>query len=134
MGVDADDERGPIHVQLMELNREELGTETLGNINIQGCDKATALERLCSNDELTGGSGPISKDDVMVFGNDYNDLGMLAWAGTSVVMSDSPEPALAAADVIAPPASADGVAVVLEQVLAGGPLQRPKARLRSSRL
>ena len=59
---------------------------------------------------------------------------MLAWAGTSVVMSDSPESALAAADVIAPPASADGVAVVLEQVLAGGPLKWTKAQVRSSRL
>eukprot|EP00935_MAST-01C_sp_MAST-1C-sp1_P001028 g1028.t1 len=118
LGVDADAERGPIHIQLMELDREKPGAESMMGINIQGCDKATALERLCSN-ELAQAAGPISKDDVMVFGNDYNDLGMFSWAGTAVVMADSPAPALAAADIVVPSAREEGVAQAIERLLAG---------------
>ena len=44
----ADAEAGPIHVMLMELNKQRPGTETLMNLAVQGCDKWTALDRLCA--------------------------------------------------------------------------------------
>ena len=62
----------------------------------------------------------ISAADAIAFGNGYNDVQMLQWAGLAVAVDDAVSPALAAADVVAPPMGEDGVARVLEDLLAGG--------------
>ncbi len=46
--------------------------------------KASAAEYLCS---LHG----IDQADVMALGNDYNDMDLLSWAGTSFVVSSAPD-------------------------------------------
>ena len=62
----------------------------------------------------------ISPADAIAFGNGYNDVQMLQWAGLSVAVDDAVPPALAAADLIAPPMNQDGVARVLEDLLDEG--------------
>ena len=62
----------------------------------------------------------ISPADAIAFGNGYNDVLMLEWAGLAVAVDDAVPPALAAADRIAPPMSEDGVARVLEDLLDKG--------------
>lgn len=62
----------------------------------------------------------ISPADAIAFGNGYNDVQMLQWAGLSVAVDDAVPPALAAADLIAPPMNRDGVARVLEDLIDKG--------------
>ena len=62
----------------------------------------------------------ISPADSIAFGNGYNDVQMLRWAGLAVAVDDAVPPALAAADLIAPPMREDGVARVLEDLLDKG--------------
>jgi Cof subfamily protein (haloacid dehalogenase superfamily) len=59
--------------------------------------------------------------DVWAIGDEWNDVPMLEWAGTAIAMGNAPAHVQAAADRIAPPAADDGVAVVLEELLAGRP-------------
>jgi hydroxymethylpyrimidine pyrophosphatase-like HAD family hydrolase len=47
-----------------------------------------------------------------------NDVPMLRWAGRGYAMADGHPEAIAAADATAPPCAADGVAQVLERLLA----------------
>ena len=54
----------------------------------------------------------------MAFGDGLNDLEMLKWAGRSVAMANGHQLALDLATEIAPPNDADGVAEVLESLLA----------------
>jgi Cof subfamily protein (haloacid dehalogenase superfamily) len=75
-----------------------------------GVDKGDALRRLA---EHLG----VSQAQVMAIGDHGNDLTMLAWAGLGVAMGSGSEAALAAADWIAPPLSADGAAVAIERFL-----------------
>lgn len=51
---------------------------------------------------------------VMVMGDQDNDLAMLEWAGFGVAMGNASAAAKAAADVIAPPVTEDGVAWAIE--------------------
>ena len=62
----------------------------------------------------------ISPSDAIAFGNGYNDVQMLEWAGMAVAVDDAVPPARAAADMIAPPMDEDGVARVLEDLLDKG--------------
>lgn len=66
----------------------------------------------------------ISPDDAIAFGNGYNDVQMLEWAGLAVAVDDAVPPALEAADLIAPPMREDGVARVLEDLLDKGMIGR----------
>lgn len=58
----------------------------------------------------------ISQEKVIAFGDAGNDIPALAWAGLGVAMENAKPEAKEAADRIAPPFDADGVAVVLEEV------------------
>lgn len=75
--------------------------------------KHKALDWLCAH---LG----ISAADAIAFGNGYNDVQMLEWAGMAVAVDDAVAPALAAADMTAPPMSEDGVPRVLEDLLDKG--------------
>ncbi|MDO5743730.1 MAG: HAD family hydrolase [Micrococcaceae bacterium] len=67
----------------------------------------------------------ISADQVAAFGDMPNDLQMLAWAGHGYAMASGHPAALAAAAYRAPGVEQDGVARILEDLLAG---RRQQAR------
>lgn len=85
--------------------------DNLLELGPRGVSKAATL------DYLVEGYG-ISAQTVIAFGDQPNDVPMLAWAGVGVAMADGHPSALAVADEIAPPCSQDGVAQVLEARLA----------------
>lgn len=80
-----------------------------------GISKASALRRLAVR---LG----IDRSEVMAIGDNWNDRDMLEWAGQAVVMANATEDLLALAKLNrweqAPGNDDDGVAVILEQVLA----------------
>lgn len=79
----------------------------------EGITKAAGLARLCA--ELG-----VAQADVLAFGDAPNDAEMLAWAGHGVAMANAHAEALAAADEVTLSNAEDGVAVVLERLLAAG--------------
>lgn len=82
-------------------------------IGAVGVSKAAALSRLA-------GADGIAAEHVVAFGDQPNDVPMLAWAGRGYAMADGHPEALAAAPHVAPPVAEDGVAQVLEALLAEG--------------
>lgn len=76
----------------------------------ENVDKGRSLLRLA---EYLG----LKPDEVMAFGDGQNDVSMIQAAGTGVAMANACPQALEAADVIAPPNTEDGVAVVIEDYL-----------------
>jgi HAD superfamily hydrolase (TIGR01484 family) len=84
---------------------------TGGAIGIVGPDtsKATALAYLCQRLGIT-------REQVIAFGDNVNDLEMLEFAGLGVAMSNGTPGAKAAAQKIAPSNDEDGIAAVLEEV------------------
>ncbi|MBS1907963.1 MAG: Cof-type HAD-IIB family hydrolase [Actinobacteria bacterium] len=78
----------------------------------EGVTKATGLAQLCA--ELG-----IDRTEVLAFGDALNDVEMLRWAGHGIAMANAEPEALAAADAVTSSNAEDGVAVVLERVLAG---------------
>ncbi|QTE27949.1 HAD-IIB family hydrolase [Pengzhenrongella sicca] len=77
-----------------------------------GVTKATSLAELAQ-------SWGIPAAEVVSFGDMPNDVDMLRWAGTSFAMTGGHADAVSAADHLAPAAADDGVAQVLEYMLAG---------------
>lgn len=77
-----------------------------------GADKGVGLSWLC---EHLG----VHRDDVMVFGDEVNDLPMFAVAGHRVAVANANETVRAAADEVTASNADDGVAVVLERLLRG---------------
>jgi hydroxymethylpyrimidine pyrophosphatase-like HAD family hydrolase len=71
--------------------------------------KANALAFLC-------GRLGITPQEVLAFGDNVNDLEMLAFAGLGVAMGNATEDARAVADRIAPSNDEDGIAVVLQEL------------------
>ncbi|MDQ4213428.1 Cof-type HAD-IIB family hydrolase [Microbacterium capsulatum] len=78
----------------------------------EGVTKATGLAQLC-------GSLGIDSSEVLAFGDALNDVAMLRWAGRSVAMANAEPDALAAATEVTLSSAEDGVAAVLERLLAG---------------
>jgi hypothetical protein len=78
-----------------------------------GVSKASTLAQLASDWGLTAA-------DVVAFGDQPNDVPMLHWAGRGYAMADGHPEALEAADEVAPACADDGVAQVLERLLADG--------------
>ena len=78
-----------------------------------GAGKRNALAWLCRH---LG----ISEDRTVAFGNGYNDVEMLAWAGLGVAIAGAPPELLEVADRVAPPVEEDGAAQVLEELLGRG--------------
>lgn len=75
--------------------------------------KASALERLCVE-------RGIAASEVIAFGDSWNDLDMLRWAGTGVAMANANDDVKAAADDQAEAVDGDGVALYLERHLSSG--------------
>lgn len=76
-----------------------------------GIDKAIALAWLC--DHLG-----IDRSEVLAFGDEYNDHEMLRWAGHSVAMANAGEATKALCDETTASNADDGVAVVIERLIA----------------
>jgi Cof subfamily protein (haloacid dehalogenase superfamily) len=81
-------------------------------ISARGVTKASALAWLAE-------SLQVDAADVVAFGDMPNDVPMLAWAGSGYAMAGGHPDAIAAAAAQAPPCTQDGVAQVLELLLAG---------------
>ncbi|HGO5855273.1 TPA: Cof-type HAD-IIB family hydrolase [Mannheimia haemolytica] len=60
----------------------------------------------------------ITGDEVIAFGDNFNDLDMLEYAGLSVAMGNSPQPIKQAAKRVTVTNDEDGIALVLEEVFA----------------
>ncbi|MGI9157533.1 MAG: Cof-type HAD-IIB family hydrolase [Marmoricola sp.] len=95
-----------------------------------GVTKASTLALLCAE-------GGIDTDEVLAIGDMPNDIAMLTWAGTSYAMANAHPTVREAADLVAPTNDEDGVARVIEELLAGrtGALEtsyRPVVRTTSS--
>ncbi len=76
-----------------------------------GVSKATALARFA---EACG----YAPEEVVAFGDNNNDVEMLRWAGLGVAMGNAVPAALAAADQVTSHHDEDGVAKVIERLLA----------------
>lgn len=80
-------------------------------IGAPGVSKAAALARVAAHLGVAPG-------DVAAFGDMPNDVEMLGWAGLSYAMAGGHPEAIAAAKGVAPPCEEDGVAQVVEVLLA----------------
>ncbi len=104
----------------IEMHRTEYADRDLSILDIlpRGCSKGVALCRLA---ERRG----IPQSQVMAIGDNWNDLEMLRWAGQPVLMGNASAAlrwmALEESWELAATNDEDGVALVLERVLAGRP-------------
>ncbi|CCH79943.1 HAD-superfamily hydrolase, subfamily IIB [Nostocoides japonicum T1-X7] len=87
------------------------GAHALAEVNAPGVTKAAALETWCAE----RGIGPAQ---VWAFGDMPNDIPMLSWAGRSYAVASGHGAALAAATDTCPANDEDGVAQVLERLVA----------------
>ena len=78
----------------------------------KGIDKAQSLQRLLAHLRLT-------EADLIAFGDGYNDLSMIRLAGMGVAMDNAAPELRAVADFVTLSNEEDGVAVVLEKLVAG---------------
>jgi Cof subfamily protein (haloacid dehalogenase superfamily) len=85
----------------------------LVEISAAGVTKAFALERLCRR-------FGIAASEVVAVGDQSNDLAMLDWAGTGVAVANAAQEVLDAADEVTAANTEDGVALLLERILAAG--------------
>jgi len=83
----------------------------LVEIGPPGVTKASTLAELAA--ELG-----VAAADAVAFGDMPNDVAMLRWAGAGYAMTGGHPDAVAAADHLAPPCEQDGVAQVVERLLA----------------
>ncbi|WP_342372851.1 HAD family hydrolase [Propioniciclava soli] len=86
----------------------------------EGVTKASGLASVCTH---LG----IDASEVMVFGDNVNDVEMLRWAGVGVAMGNATPEALAAADRVTLTNDADGVAQVIEGLLGDAAHGTPRA-------
>ena len=80
-------------------------------ISASGVTKAATLARIADEHG-------IAAEDVVAFGDMPNDLPMLAWAGRGYAMANAHPEVLAAAEHVAPSNDEDGMAQVVEKLLA----------------
>lgn len=83
----------------------------LVEISAPGVTKASALDRICRD-------RGVPPDDVVAFGDMPNDVPMLEWAGRSYAVEGAHADAVRAATHRAPACHDDGVAQIIEQLLA----------------
>ena len=74
----------------------------------KGIDKAQSLQRLLKHINL-------ERQDLLAFGDGFNDLSMLQYAGTGVAMNNAVDEVKAIADFITASNDEDGIAQALEQ-------------------
>jgi hypothetical protein len=79
-----------------------------------GVSKASTLSRCCAE-------RGIAPEEVVAFGDMPNDMEMLAWAGTSYAMANAHPEVLAATSGRTAENNDDGVAIVIERILAVQP-------------
>ena len=97
---------------LAELNMATFSdTDGLLELSAAGVTKAFGLERFAAEH----GIGP---ETVVAFGDMPNDLPMLAWAGHAVAVANAHPDVLAIADEVTASNDDDGVALVIERILA----------------
>ena len=87
------------------------GASGLAEITAAGVTKAAALGDWCT-------ANGIDSADVFAFGDMPNDLPMLRWAGRSFAVANAHADVLAVVDEVCPSNENDGVAQVLERLLA----------------
>lgn len=97
-----------------ELVVRHLGADAV-EIGPGTVDKGSGLAWLCAH---LG----VEAVDVVAFGDEWNDITMLQWAGRGVAMANADEMVRAAADEVTAANIDDGVAVVLERLLLDGEL------------
>ncbi|HEX7147818.1 MAG TPA: HAD family hydrolase [Actinomycetota bacterium] len=105
--------------ELADKARQAIGDDAVATwaglrlveISAAGVTKAYALERLC--DRLG-----IDASEVVAVGDMPNDLAMLQWAGTAVAVANATQEVLEAADEVTAANVEDGVAQLLERILA----------------
>lgn len=85
--------------------------DSLIEVMADGVGKASTLAEIAATRGVDAAS-------VVAFGDMPNDLAMLQWAGRGYAMADGHPDVLAAADAVAPPCEEDGVAQVIESLLA----------------
>ncbi|WP_322479498.1 Cof-type HAD-IIB family hydrolase [Nesterenkonia sp. HG001] len=98
--------------QLVTVTHSAPGVSLL-EISAKGVDKAAALRRFAAAEGIT-------RDQVIAFGDMPNDIEMLQWAGTSWAVGSAHPMARSAARHLTADCDADGVALVLEDLLDGG--------------
>jgi Cof subfamily protein (haloacid dehalogenase superfamily) len=102
----------------IEMHRTEYESRDLTILDIlpPGCSKGVALRRLAERQD-------IEPQGIVAIGDNWNDLGMLEYAGRAVVMANGAADLVALAQErgweIAPGNDDDGVAMVVESVLVG---------------
>ena len=84
--------------------------ESLLEISAHGVSKGSTLGKIA---EQLG----VAKEDAVTFGDNPNDLSMLAWAGRSYAMKTGHPATHAIATGIAPECNDDGVAQIIEELL-----------------
>lgn len=106
----------------LEALEQEFKAPFVGSLNIYrsapyylevmsfGVDKANALDRLVRH-------MGIDRSQVMAFGDGYNDLSMIAYAGLGVAMGNAVEALKERADRVTASNDEDGIGVVLEEFL-----------------
>lgn len=93
-----------------ELNFSTSGTGFV-ELTAEDADKGLALAKLC---EQLG----VDRACTVTFGDQPNDLGMLRWAGRGYAMANGSDSAIEAASHVAPHHLDDGVAQIVERLLA----------------
>ncbi len=88
------------------------GSSGLAEMSAPGVTKAAVLADWCADWGISAG-------DVVAFGDMPNDLPMLTWAGTSYAVANAHPDVVAAASHTCPSNDEDGVASVLEAIVAG---------------
>lgn len=88
--------------------------QALVEVSAAGVTKASTLERLAAE-------RGVARDQVLAFGDAPNDVPMLTWAGRGVAVANAHPAVLAVADEVTADHDDDGVAQVLERLLAEGP-------------
>jgi Cof subfamily protein (haloacid dehalogenase superfamily) len=86
-------------------------TDGLLELSATGVTKAFGLERLAAEHGIAAA-------DVVAFGDMPNDLPMLAWAGHAVAVANAHPDVIAIADEVTASNDDDGVALVIERLLA----------------
>jgi Cof subfamily protein (haloacid dehalogenase superfamily) len=95
-----------------DLVANHMGTEAI-ELGPPGADKGAGLRWLCAHLDVDAA-------DVMVFGDEINDLAMFEFAGHSVAVANAAPMVRAAATEVTASNEDDGVAVVIERLLASG--------------
>ena len=111
---------GSLGLSLREVPFEQMGLHTVifgvgdtawMDIGPTGVSKATMLAKLCTRLD-------VNPARTVAVGDSWNDIDMLAWAGTGVAMGSAPRALTNVADAMTDATPGDGVAEVIDALLA----------------